>query len=506
METERNADLTVVETIELPPDPGVLAAIGLNHKFESAVADIVDNSIDASAETVLVRFLLRDGLLTSLVIVDDGGGMDGAELTKAMQLGKPKFDSQGALGHFGVGLKSASFSQASLLTVLSRNGGGVAEGRRMQRETNDGGFQCEVLETHGVDRVLETISESTGFRASTVVRWDDLRTFPASTDRRVTNIFLEKMQGRLRHSLGLVFHRILERNRVRILIDFFDTELGEAGFTFEVDPIDPFGYSRSGAPGYPKVLNAKTSDGSVPIECHIWPAGSDSAAFRLDGKNPDSHQGFYLYRNDRLLSAGDWGGVTHEHRRRRLARARIEISGYLEHFIMSAEKSSVQIKPDLVRAIEEAIADDGTTFGDYLETAEETFQQANKRSRKRASVLPPGQGIPPKVKRALSRELDFLESEPPLRIRWGTLPDGDFVEVDRDDRTLWLNSRYREAVLKGSRGGVNDAPLVKALLFLLFEDIFRGTFYGPKDKDNVALWQEVLSAAAGAERSDHLND
>ena len=492
-------NLEAVGTIEVMPDPGVLSAIGLNHKFESAVADLVDNSIDARATKVLIRYLLRDGLLTSLLVADDGRGMDGDELTRAMQLGRPKANSHAALGHFGVGLKSASFSQASTLTVLSKPFAGRAEGRRMHREGSEGGFRCEILDPGSVGDALSSLSTSTDFVPSTLIRWDDLRTFPASRDRQVTNVFLEKSQTNLRQTLGMIFHRILERHQVRVLIDFFDVTLGEAGFTFEVDPIDPFGYSRSGVAGYPKVLMAKVEGDEVPVECHIWPAGSDSAAFRLSGNNVDAHQGLYLYRNDRLLSAGDWKGVTHEHRRRRLARARIEIADHLEHFVMSSEKSSVQIKPDLVRAIETAQASDGTTFLDYLERAEEAFRQANKRSTKRAAVLPPGQGIAPKVKRALERELDFLPGEEPLRIRWELLPPGDFLDVDREGRTLWLNTRYREAILKGTRGGVNDAPLVKALLYLLFEDIFRGTFYGPKDKDNVSLWQEVLSAAAEAE-------
>ena len=99
--------------------------------------------------------------------------------------------------------------------------------------------------------------------------------------------------------------------------------------------------------------------------------------------------------------------------------------------------------------------------------------------------------------------MDFIEGEDPLRIRWTRIPDGDFAEVDRRERTLWLNSDYREAILKGTPGGVNDAPLLKALLFLLYEDIFRGVAFGPKDKDNVSLWLDVLTAAAEEEQRDY---
>jgi hypothetical protein len=496
------AELPSVGSISMPPDPGVLAAIGLNHRFESAVADLVDNSIDARASTVLIRFVLSDGLLSSLLVVDDGDGMDEGQITNAMQLGRAKENASSSLGHFGVGLKSATFSQASVLTVLSRRNGRDAQGRRMQRDSKGRGFECELLDSTGVEAVMDDLALRLNFRPSTVVNWDDVRTFPASADRQVTNVFLEKQQANLRYWLGLTFHRLIENQRVRVLIDCFDSDLGESGFVFEVDAIDPFGYARSGAAAYPKAMTAVVEQRTISIDCHIWPAGSDSAAFRLNAGHPDSGQGFYLYRNDRLLSAGKWGGVTHEHRRRRLARASIDIEAHLDLFIMSAEKSSVLMTPDLVRAIELATAMDGTTFSDYIEEAETTFQTANRRSRTRSAVLPPGQGIPPAVKRALGRELDFLEAEDPLRIRWTSMQDGDFVDVDRETRTLWLNAAYRESVLKGGHGGVNDAPLIKALLFLLFEDIFRGKSYGPKDKDNVALWQEVLAAAAEAEYRD----
>ena len=84
---------------------------------------------------------------------------------------------------------------------------------------------------------------------------------------------------------------------------------------------------------------------------------------------------------------------------------------------------------------------------------------------------------------------EILEDEEPVRIKWRSSRQPEFVEVDRLNRTLWLNARYREAVLRGTPGSMNDAPLLKALLFLLYEDIFRGASFGPKDKDNVQLWR-----------------
>jgi len=127
--------IETVRRIHITPDAGVLRAIGLNHGFESAVADLVDNSIDAHARNVVIRFVLRRGLAYQLLVADDGDGMDEVNIDGAMRLGKPKDDSAHSLGHFGMGLKSASFSQASTFTVLSRRAGCAFEGRRMERES-----------------------------------------------------------------------------------------------------------------------------------------------------------------------------------------------------------------------------------------------------------------------------------------------------------------------------------------------------------------------------------
>jgi len=492
-----------VDRRDVPPDPGILKAIGLNHGFESAIADLVDNSLDAHAKHVLIRFVLYEGLAKQLLVVDDGDGMDAGEIDSAMQLGKPKAVTPGAMGHFGVGLKSASFSQASELTVLSRKKGSAAAGRRMLRDSKTSNFEFEVLDSGQVESALEGKWTDFSTSSGTIVRWDAIRTFPASRDLSVTGAFIETKVADLKSHLGLMFHRLLRPKLFSIEVDVFDSDVGESGFSFPVEPIDPFAYIRSGAQGYPKTLVAKCRSAAIPLACHIWPAGSDSHFFKLAGAPVDRFQGFYLYRNNRLLSAGQWGGVAQETKRRRLARVAVDIEDHLDVFSMSVEKSGVHMVADLVHAVEHAESDDGTTFADYLTDAEEAFRQSNRRIRKRSAILPPGQGISPKVRRALSREVDFIEGEEPLRIRWARLTDGDFAEVDRRERTLWLNSDYREAILKGTPAGVNDAPLLKALLFLLYEDIFRGMAFGPKDKDNVSMWLDVLSAAAEEERRDY---
>jgi hypothetical protein len=116
-------------------------------------------------------------------------------------------------------------------------------------------------------------------------------------------------------------------------------------------------------------------------------------------------------------------------------------------------------------------------------------------------VVPPGKGFDPHVRRAIARELPFLGGEEPIAIRWKGLGDDSFLQVDRETRTLWLNHRYREAVIGTARGSLNDAPLLKALLYLLTEEVFRGAYLGARDKDNLEMWQQILTAAAKTEWS-----
>jgi hypothetical protein len=425
------APIDAVSKIHLTPDPGVLRAIGLNHAFDSAIADLVDNSIDARAEHVLIRFVVRSGLAKQLLVVDDGRGMDEDSINGAMRLGRPKGVSR-SLGHFGMGLKSASFSQASTLTVLSHSIGANFEGRRMRREGSSEGFDVDILEKSAVSKRMKSLAEFLGpSSAGTIVQWDDCRTFPGSRDPAVTTAFLDRKVAELRNHLGLVFHRLLEAHKIDIVVDVWDNDEQQSGLPFEITTIDPFAYTRTGMAGYPKMLVARHKGREVKLNSHIWPGGSDSPQFRLHGKAVEGYQGFFLYRNNRLLMPGGWAGVTSELKARKLARVAIDIEQHLDGFAMSMEKSGVQLTADLVHAIEKSAAKDGTTFNDFLEDASSAFKESNRRVRRRTPILPPGQGVHPRIKQTIERETPLLEGEEPLAIKWTRMAGDSFVDVDR---------------------------------------------------------------------------
>lgn len=500
MTTSWLTTLDAVDHRTLPPDPDVLAAIGLNHSLKSAIADLVDNSIDAGAANVLVRFVQNSGQLISLLVIDDGIGMDDKDIDRAMTVGARRAHPGADLGHFGMGLKAASFSQADALIVLSQAEGHSAVGRRWIRDSTRS-FECDVIDPDQAETILSSHCHVMVDRHGTVVRWDQVRAFPASRNPSVTEDYLTRAVQEIRAHLGLVLHRLLQKAQLTVRIDVLNVAVGESGAPQFVEPIDPFSYRHTGHAGYPKAFEVRIGDSRLAVDCHIWPARSESLGFRLNSP-AERNQGFYFYRNDRLLQSGDWKGATVPHRRLQLARVAVDISSHLDLFEMSMEKNSVQPRSEFVRAVERSAAKDGTDFARYLTDAEETYRLGNRRSSGRQDVVPPGVGLPPEVKRAAAQELGFIDGRDPVAIRWKALGGHDFFEIDRASQTLWLNSKYRQGLLGGRRGSLNDLPVVKALMYLLTEDVFRGLSYGPRDKDNVEIWQAMLTAAAEVECDD----
>ena len=493
-------EVRVAGSTVVPPDPGIMHAIGLNYAIEAAVADLIDNSIDAGATDVLVRFIRRGPRLTSLCIVDNGRGMDEAELADAMALGKRRDYSPHDLGHFGLGLKAASLGQARSLTVITLASGSNPCGRRWLRENARDDFECDVVEQDYAATLLERPWHPAVMRSGTIVRWDEVADFPGAQDEETTDRYIERTIVRLRNHLGLVFHRLIANSTVSITIDVEEPDIGETGPAQGVTPIDPFGYRRSGRPDYPRFLPVHLDPGTVDLECHVWPPRSQAPAFRLPYSVAEHHgQGFYFYRNDRLLQAGGWNGVIEPESRFRLARIAVTVDDHLAtHLSMNPEKTRIGASETFVQAVEAARSRD-FDLRSYCEDASTRFRESRKPAGTRRPVVPPGRGFAPAVRHSIGDELDFLAGAEPIHIRWQDFDDSSFLEIDREERVIRLNRRYRGAAT-GDRGtSLNDAPLLKAALYLLLNDLFQGEYLGAKQKDNVKLWNAVLAAAAEVE-------
>ncbi|WP_245716623.1 ATP-binding protein [Micromonospora humi] len=484
-------------SLQLPPDPHALEGLGRNHRVETALADLVDNAIDALASEVVIRFVQSNGRLRSLYVADNGQGIAADRIDSAMTVGGRREYAVGSLGKFGLGMKAASFSQARSLTVLSRSAQGDINGRRWHLGSLSD-FRCSIIPQ---DFVAEELEREWGFKTDgaggrTVVRWDDITGFTVTNDHDRVQAFLNATITKILDHLGLVLHRFLASGSLRIAVDVEDVDRSIVGAQFEAEALDPFGYHRSGHTDYPRTLVGEHDGHQLAFECHIWPGRSKLPNFRLPG-GPVERQGLYFYRSNRLLHAGGWDGLAVPDPRLQLARVAIDISDdVMGVFSMNPEKSRVTVGPDFAYLAESARDAADMRMPDYLRDAENAYKRSRERSRDRRKMLPPGKGLDPLVKRAIGDEVPFVAGEEPIDIRWRRFDGLDLFAVDREQRTLWLNDRYRPAIVGGGRGGLNDAPLVKAMLYLLVEDTFQGEYLGPKDKDNLAMWQEILTTAA----------
>ena len=487
-------ELQIAETRRLPPDPRVMEAIGHNHDLGSAVADLVDNSIDAGAGTVMIMVVRRRGQVVRLLIVDDGAGIPDDQLDRAMSVGAGREYRAGDLGHFGIGLKAAAFSQAGSLVVVSRTAGADGAGRRWLQERARDDFSCEVLAPQACADVLAE-ARLTG-PAGTVVRLDRLRRVPGGADNRVHRRFAVELDTVLRRHLGVVFHRFIADGRLSLSLNVRDLDAPGESIPIPLTALDPFGYRASGSPGHPKTM--RLPDGT-DLYCHVWPGRSELPGFKLGGSRPRDTQGFYIYRNDRLVQMSGWNDLVAPDNDLQLARVRIDLPESTgPGWRMSPQKDHVEWDGAVALAITTATAADGSTWNDYLAAARQAHKRNRTHVRTRRRTMPPGRGFDPAVRAALGDVFDHRGD--PVDIRWKYFDDDRFLDVDREGRTIWLNSDYRTVVNGGRTGALNDAPLLKAALYLLAEDLFDGRYLGPREKDELAILSEVLTTAAHAER------
>lgn len=492
----------VLERKILLADPNLIKSLGAHHSLQSAVADLVDNCIDARASRVLISFETEGDQPVGLTVVDNGHGMDGPQADEAMRLGGQREYAQGAQGHFGIGLKAASFSHADTLIVYTSPRLGEYHGRRLVKADVQRDYSCDVLDPAAIsDQVagrLTLLSAETG----TIVKWSDTH-FPrvVALDKRS---WLEDSKTRLRMHLGLIYHRMLDRGQIRIDIEVYDHALGEAGAPEAVVPIDPFGFSASAASGYPKTLVATVGNTQLKLECHIVPPKSSGPAFRLYGRDGADFQGFFIYRSDRLLQIGGWNEVITKDRNRALARVVIDDFELMSRLVrMNPEKSGITFLHELEAAIAASSTnpDQGAvlSFGDYIDRAEAVLVESRRRQQVRRPVVKPAKGLHEDVRRVIRAEIPIRKDEDPVEIRWRRMSGEKFFELDREDRVIYLNQQYRD-MLTGGRTGLSDAPLLKTLVFLLTQEHFTGHYWGARDKDLIDMWDAVLGAAVLAEQ------
>ncbi|MDO9562861.1 MAG: ATP-binding protein [Bradyrhizobium sp.] len=331
----------------LPPRASSLAESlrDLGYSLETAVADIIDNSIAAHSKNVEI-WCAAEEEDPCVAMVDDGDGMDKAELIEAMRYGSknPKdARAKDDLGRFGLGLKTASFSQCRKLTVISRKKG-ILSGAVWDLDVlADDDWLIGVLDQKEIGKIrwCDRLPET-----GTLVLWEHLdRLTERQTSESRSEILSDKLT-QLTHHLSLVFHRFLSgevgrARKVAIRVNGHSI----VGF-------DPFCRGNKATQPMPtqSVIIGKHQ---VDIHPYILPHHSKLSRKEFDfyRNRSDflSNQGAYVYRGARLMAWGDWFRLVPKGEATKLARVQIDFPADLDELWTIDIKKSRAYPPPAVR-------------------------------------------------------------------------------------------------------------------------------------------------------------
>ena len=341
-----------MKPISTPPVASVLleAMRAFGYSFEAAIADLVDNSIAAGASNVEIFFPPTGDV--HVVLLDDGKGMTSGELAVAMRHGSRhplEIRSERDLGRFGLGLKTASLSQARRLTVVSKQGNAIA-GDEWDLDEVARLEDWALLELDDKDLAdVPLISRLRQQPCGTMIVWRGLDR--ALAGESAPTQALQDHFDRTRSHLSLVFHRYLEGTQ---------PELRIAINGMPVTPLDPFLRQRSGRQSMPPET-LDVAGHRVRVEAHILPHISKLSAAEISQAGGEDglrrNQGFYVYRNRRLVIWGTWFRLARQEEMTKLARVIVDIPNTLDHLWSLDVKKSSAHPPDQVRQALRQIVD-----------------------------------------------------------------------------------------------------------------------------------------------------
>jgi hypothetical protein len=334
-----------MKTINLPPNASVLmeSTRSIGYSLESAVADIIDNSISANAKKIFIGYFPIGE--PHIYILDDGDGMDSDQLNNAMQYGsKSPYEKRNEydLGRYGLGLKTASLSQCRELTVISKQESKVF-GRRWDLDYIKESNQWSLIDLQSEEMIdLPGFNELEKLKSGTLVIWRKLDKIIIG-DSTFESKFSAKLDFVNEH-LSLVFHRFLDNDSSVKNIEIYSNNA-------KILPQDPFLMKKSTLIMDAEIIRIENEN--VIVKPYLLPHLSKMTNAELEkvgGKDGlRSNQGFYVYRNKRLLVWGTWFRMLPKHDISKLARIMIDIPNTLDHLWTLDIKKSTAIPPEDIR-------------------------------------------------------------------------------------------------------------------------------------------------------------
>ena len=319
-----------------PPNVGnfVKSLRDIGYTLEVAVADILDNSISAQANQIKIYAVAKPEII--FCILDDGDGMTEAELVEAMRLSSKSPDDvrdKKDLGKFGLGLKTASFSQCKKLTVLSKKNNQISVKQwDLDYIAKQNEWSLITPDSDFINTPL--VSEFNNLSNGTLVIWQDV-------DNCEQNTFPDNIDKTMKH-LSLVFHRFLEDNFNSLKISFNNNEL---------KPFNPFNIEHSATQEKPAEI-IKIDNSEIKISPYILPHHSKVSQQEWEKYSTEDgyikSQGFYLYRAKRLLIYGTWWGMHKATDAHKLVRIKIDIPNNQDKYWgIDVKKSHAKPRADI---------------------------------------------------------------------------------------------------------------------------------------------------------------
>ena len=341
---------------DLSPDPRshIKTLMRIGYTLTTAVADIIDNSI--TAKSSFIEIYAPPGLDNPIIsILDNGIGMSPEELISNMKIGckDPSQERrEDDLGRFGSGMKTASFSQARRLTVVTKKSNGVIAAAVWDidhiEESNS--WQLEVLDEEEI-KLIPGISLSSDSDQGTQIIWEKLTCLHSGSHVISQDEDLAQQLNELGSYIGLHFHRFIDKkNKLSIFIN-----------KTKVEAIDPFlRHSNGYQEGRSERLRCK--DGYIEIQTHVLPHFNQISSEDLKklggAEGIAQNQGIYIYRSRRLINAGGWLGLVKNSQLGGLARVQVDVPTSIDHeWATDVKKSSLQLPGRVKRELKRFLSD-----------------------------------------------------------------------------------------------------------------------------------------------------
>lgn len=344
------------------------------YNVKTAVADIIDNSIAAKANLINVEIILRDDGRKLVYFGDNGEGMDIDGIHKAMRYGAPERENPESLGKFGLGLKTASSSVCLKFTLISRK----APDQELAKLAWDLDHvaqqkRWEMLQEAVSQDEREMFDELCGDKGTLVVweKCDRILTKEYEPGGAKEKAAINRLAESLAKHLSLVYHRFLDKADERER--HIDIVINQT----PVVPWNPFYPARSEQvlPEKKQTLVVELPDGSeevANIRAWILPHRNDMTKEeeKSYARISNRAQGFYVYREGRLIQDGSWMevfGAPEPHTS--LLRIEFDFGHELDDaFRIDVKKSRILFHPDL---------EDG-----LLELLQPIYREAGRRYRR----------------------------------------------------------------------------------------------------------------------------